>query len=448
MKILRKTFKKIEKKYFSNFGEFNKYSSNILWMFSGKSYFILVSGLMSIFVARYLKPENYGLISYGLSLIAIFSPFITLGLEQILIQDLIKNNNKKNILLGSSFFLKLVGGLLGFLALNSFNLVIHTDKTTQVITFVFSLMFLFKAFDVVNFYLQSKAKIKYYTIIEGIILTISSLLKIILILNNKNTYSFSLVYLLEPILLTLGQILIYKYVLKENLFEWKFDLEEAKKILKKSYPLVISSVMVTIYMKIDQVIIANILGTAKTGLYAVAVKLSEMWYFIPVSFVTATYPSLIGSFQNNKDKFNKRFKQLNLLLLLINLFIAIFISIFGSKIIRILYGAEYLEAVSVLKIYIWASIPISLSLTSHKWLIINKLQKYNMHSTTMGSISNIILNFILIPKWGIIGSAWATLISYTFSGFLAYLFFKETRELFFIQCKSLLFLPNKKTSNE
>ena len=445
MNILKNGLNNLEKKYFSNFSQFKKYFFNIFWMFSGKAYYILASGLMSVFIARYLKPTNFGVISYVLSLIAILSPLITLGLEQVVIKDLVKNKKNENLILGTSFYLKLFGGIIAFLILNLFNIFVNQDPNTKIITFILSFMLILKSFELINFYLQSCVKIKYFVFVESVVFTLILLLKILLILLKKGIYYFAAIYLLETFLISFGLIIIYLFILKKNIFEWQFSFDRAKGLLKRSYPLIISSVMVTIYMKIDQVIIKNMIGAAENGFYAVAVKLSEMWYFIPMSLVIATYPSLIGSFEKNKNKFKKRFRQLNFVLLIVNLLIAILTSLFAENIILFLYGSEYLPAVGVLKIYIWASIAVSLGLTASKWLVINGLQKYNMHSSSIGSITNIILNFILIPKWGINGSAWATLISYSLSGFFTYFFFRETRELFFLQVKSLTGISVKNT---
>lgn len=441
MKILSEAFNKLENKYFSNFNDFKKHFLNVFWMFSGKTYFILASGLMSILVARYLKPENFGVINYSLSLIAIFSPLVTLGIEQILIKDLIDEKDIENKLMGSSFLLKLFGSFLAIILLNVLSFVTNQDEITKIIIFILSFTLLFKSLDIINFYLQAFVKIKYFVIIESIVFTISLILKIVFIFYEKNIYYFAFTYLIEAVLIAIGLIFVYKSILKKKFSNWHFDYKKAKDILNKSYPLIISSLMITIYMKIDQIIINNLIGSRETGLYAVAVKLSEMWYFIPVSLVTATFPSLIGTFRTNKDKFNKRFKQLTSSLIIISVAIAILTTIFGEKIIYLLYGGEYLDSVSVFKIYIWAAIPVSLGLTSSKWLVINNLQKYNIHSTVIGSITNIALNFLLIPRFGIVGSAWATLISYSLSGFIIYLFMKETRELFKLLLTSIFKLP-------
>lgn len=424
--------KKVKTSFFRNFSELKKYLSNTIWMVSGKAYFIISSGITSILIARYLKPENFGLISYALSLVAIFSPIVTLGIEQILIREIVKDKEKENKLLGTSFFLQLTGGVVSLLALNLISYIHESSSETRLIIMILSSILIFKSFDVFNYYLQSIAKIKYWSILEGIVFTISMILKLLLIYYQAKVYFFAVAFALEAFLMAIGLIYVYKKILKQNLFLWKIDLSILRKLLRESFPLIVSSVMITIYMKIDQVMIKNILDSSQTGLYAVAVKLSELWYFIPVSLVVATYPSLIKSFENNKRKFGKRFKQMNFSLLALSVVLACFIVFFGEKIIDLLYGKEYIDAVGVFKIYIWATIPVVLGLTSSKWLIINGMQKYSMYSTAVGSITNIILNLLFIPSFGIVGSAFATLISYSVSGFFIYLLFKETRQLFFI----------------
>lgn len=428
--------KKIMLNLFKNFSELKKYLHNTMWMVSGKAYFIISSGITSILIARYLRPENFGLISYSLSLVAIFSPAVTLGIEQILIREIVKDKEKENKLLGTSFFLQLTGGIISFFALNLISQIHENSPETKLIILILSSILIFKSFDVFNYYLQSIAKIKYWSILEGAVFTISMILKLVLIYYQANLYSFAVVFAMEAFLMAVGLVYIYKKILKQNFFLWKIDASIVKNLLKESFPLIVSSVMITIYMKIDQIMIKNILDSSQTGLYAVAVKLSELWYFIPFSLVVATYPSLIKSFENNKSKFDKRFKQMNFSLLIMSAFLACFIVFFGEDIVNLLYGKEYADSAGVFKVYIWATIPVVLGLTSSKWLIINGMQKYSMYSTTVGSIANIALNLLLIPNFGIIGSAFATLISYSISGFFIYLLFKETRPLFFLLTKS------------
>jgi O-antigen/teichoic acid export membrane protein len=188
----------------------------------------------------------------------------------------------------------------------------------------------------------------------------------------------------------------------------------------------LSSVAMGIYLKIDQVMIKNMLGNESVGLYAVAVKLSEVWFFIPVIICTSILPALINAKKNSEEFFNVRLSKLYSLMFWLAFIIALPISVFSKQIIYILFGSAYVGASLTLSIYIWSGISVFLGVAVNNFLLSQNLTKISFYTTAFGAIINVVLNIILIPVWGIFGSALATLVSYTFVTF-SILLFKESR---------------------
>ena len=167
----------------------------------------------------------------------------------------------------------------------------------------------------------------------------------------------------------------------------------------------LASVAVGIYLKIDQVMIKNMLGNEQAGIYAVAVKLSEAWYFIPMLICTSLSPTIIKAFTISKELLNNRMKKLYFLMFWLSFFIASATTALAYPIIKILFGYQYLGAVTTLQIYVWAGIGISLYIAVSQYLIASNLTKISFYNSLLGAAINVILNVILIPKMGIKAAA-------------------------------------------
>jgi O-antigen/teichoic acid export membrane protein len=189
-------------------------------------------------------------------------------------------------------------------------------------------------------------------------------------------------------------------------------------------------------MKIDQVMIAIIIGEEANGFYSAAIKLSESIYFVPALISSSFFPAILNAKKISNDLYYQRLKKLFSLLLYISLTFAVIITIKAEDIISFLFGKLYLESVGVLKIHAWSAVFVSFGVLSTKWFIAENKTKLATYRTLLGASSNIILNLVLIPTYGIKGSAFATLFSYFMAGFISDLFLKDTLFLFKIKIKS------------
>lgn len=297
---------------------------------------------------------------------------------------------------------------------------------------------IFQSFNVINLYFQSKVLSKYAVHASIASLVVSSTLKIILILTNAPLIAFAYVILLDSIVLSAGFLFFY---LRNNLSirSWEFDYSLAKSLLKDSWPLIISGIMISAYMKIDQVMLKEMLGDDAVGQYAAAVRLSEAWYFFPVIISSSLFPAIINAKRINNNLYYSRLQKLYNFMIWLAICIALPVSLCSNWIIDVLYGSEYSQATSVLTVHIWAGVFVFLGVASGKWLVNENLQLFSTINTAVGTFFNIILNYVLIPKIGIVGAAWATLISYFMAAYLMLLFHKKTRINFILMSKSLLF---------
>ena len=417
-----------------------KYFKNTSWLFVEKIVRIVVGLFLTVWIARYLGSEKFGLFSYAQSFAGLFTIIATLGLNGIVIRELIKDKIKTQELIATTFYLKLIGALIVLIMLVIAINFTSNDFYTNSLIFIIASATIFQSFNVVDFYFQSKVLSKYVVYANFISFFISSLVKILLILQEAPLEAFAWVILWDSIILAFGFVYFFKSYTTFKIEEFKFNKTIALSLLKDSWPLILSAIAISIYMKIDQVMIKEMLNSKEVGLYAVATKLSEGFYFIGIIITNSIFPAIVNAKKRDNEIYIKRLKILYFFMWWVSIFIAIIVTFFSDFLIESLFTSEYIKSSSILVIHIWALVFVFLGLSSTKWMISENLQIYSTINTTIGAIINIVLNYYLIDYMGIEGAAWATLISYFFASYFCLLFWKKTR-VNFINISLSLFLP-------
>jgi len=419
---------------------FRKYFANTSWLFGEKILRMVVGLFVGIWVARYLGPEQFGLLSYAQSFVGLFAAIATLGLDGIVVRELVKDQKKSNELMGTVFWLKLFGAFTVLLILAIAIHLTSNDTYTNTLIFIIASATIFQSFNVVDIYFQSRVLSKYVVYANVISLLFSSIIKIILILNEASLMAFAWMVLFDSMVLAVGYV--YFYIKNSSTFKikyFKLNKSIAVNLLRNSWPLILSGMVISIYIKIDQIMIKEMLNAEAVGQYAVAVKLSEIWFFIPTVITASLFPAIINAKKKSMLLYESRMQKLFNLMFWISLSIAFPISFLSDNIIAILYGMEYANASSVLMIHIWTGVFIFIGMPVSKWFIAENLQIYAFYRAFLGAIINIILNIILINRYGIEGAAIATLIT---SIVTSYLFNMINKKLFFnfkLQTKAFIF---------
>lgn len=419
-----------------------RYLKNTSWVLSEKILRLTVGLFVGIWVARYLGPEQFGLFSYAQSFVALFSAFATLGLDGIVIRELVKDESLREKLLGTAFILKLFGATLVLLLLFFAVSFQSNGDQTNLLIFIIASSTVFQSFNVIDFYFQSKVLSKYVVYSNVFSLLLSSTFKIILILNEAPLISFAYVILFDSIVLASGFIYFY-FKNKLSMFNWSFDIYRVKSLLKDSWPLILSGLVISMYMKIDQVMINKMLGAAAVGQYSAAVRLSEAWYFVPMVICSSLFPAILNAKEKSSELYYSRLQKLYDVMTWLAIGIAIPTSLLSSWLVTVLYGAEYNQTATVLIIHIWAAIFVFLGVASSKWFIAENLQMYSFYRTLAGALINIGMNYLLIPMYGINGAAIATLLSQFIASYFFNFLHKKLRHTFIMQTKAIL-LPIRK----
>ena len=414
-----------------------KILSNISWLFFDKIIRILGGLIIGIWVARYLGTEQFGILNYGMAFVAMFSFLPNLGFNQIVVRDVTKYPEKTNQILGSSLVLKLLGSSLAVALI--FLIVLNLNETDTIVKYViilFSIGFIFQAFDVIDFFYQSQMLSKYVVFSRNITFIIINGIKIFLILHEYDLIWFVITATFGFFLDALFLIIAYTKTHK-SILNWRFNKDMAFELMKNSWPLMLSAFLISIHMKIDQVMIGNILDTKQVGICSVTVKLSEFWYFIPAIIISTLMPYFVNLREANQKLYNGRLMQLYSLMFWMGLSIGIFVMIFGEDVIRLLFGEAYTEAYSALVFNIWSGIFISQAMARGIWMISENLQIYRLYNNLIVVNINIITNIILIPKIGITGAAIATLLTQALGAWVVSFLWKPLRASTWAMIKSV-----------
>mgnify|MGYP001378787708 CR=1 FL=1 len=390
---------------------FKRYFANTGWMFFGQM-FSIISVLVNIWVARYLGPSDFGKLSYALAFAGMFSFIANLGVSGILVRDLVKYPEQRDKLMGTAFVLTLGGGILAFLIATIGSFIFISDILVRNLAIVFALTFIFSSVNIIANFFQATVQAKKNSQIQITVIIISSLIKIYLIFTGKGIIWLITVFLFDYILYNILYIFNYfKSGLK--IFDWKFDKNIAKEIFSISWLLMLSSAAAYIYMKIDQVMIGYYLNTTAVGLYAAAVRLAEIWYFIPGIICSSLLPAIINAKKYGEEKYKRRLKNLYILLGGIAVLIAIPSTLFASWFINLFFGSAYGGSVIILQIYVWSGVGLFLTWGLNQYFLTENRLYAIFNLSFFSMILNILLNIIFIPKFGLTGAAWATLISYS-----------------------------------
>lgn len=423
-----------------NFGSeaFKKYFANTGWMFAERIIRMLVGFFVGIYVIRYLGPDEFGLFSYALSFVGLFAAISTLGLDSIVVRELVKAPGRRDEILGSVFNLRIWGAVLSILLLTVTVFISGESSFIIILILIISATNLFQSLNVVEYYFQARVESKYNAYVQSASMLIAAALKVVLILTQSPLIYFAIVHAAESLFLSAGYIMVYRSN-KLSVTKWYFNKETAKILLKDSWPLILSGIVISVYMKIDQVMIKNMLEAKEVGFYAAAVKLSESWYFIPMAICTSLFPAIVNAKQISEKLYINRLQKLYDLLAFMAIGIALPVTFLSEFIITLLYGEKFLPSADVLTIYIWAGVAVFLGVASSQYLINENLTKFTFYRTLVGMIVNVILNFILIPIYGITGSAAATLISYTLAT-VAIGFSNKTKDHLTMMIRSIFFI--------
>ena len=412
-------------------------SKNVSWILFQNVYTMLLGIIITGIVARHYGTEGYGIINFAASFVSLFSFLAIFGTNHIILKDLTEKKYKLGTILGSNLFVRIILALITLFVSQVFALILY-DKFTNIIIFLFNINTILCCSDVITYYAQSKIKNKYISISKIISTTVFAILRLVAVFLDLNITLYVITYLIETIIYSILLVVSYLKVKEDDTIKWKVDKKYIFYLLKKSKYYALSALMVIIYLRIDQVMLGTFFtDKSKVGIYSAAVRIAEIWTFVPLSVITSYKPIVIKSKEEDETKYKKNLQKLYNIISCICFVFTLGVIIFGKLGIYILYGSNYLSAYIPLVILVFGIWIGTLGNIHFIWMTCENKEKYSMFYSFCGCIANIILNSILIPKLGILGAAIATLVSQIFSNIIAFLFIKDARCLSIMLLKSM-----------
>lgn len=411
-----------------NHAGFIRYFKNTSWMM-GEQFLRIIAGLfVGIWVARYLGPEQFGLFSYVLAFTAIFGGIAKLGLDGIMVRELVNHPEKRDTYLGTAFWLKILGAFIVMGLMAAIVPFTSNDATTNLFIFIIAAGLVFQSFEVVEFYFQSQVLAKIVSICKVIQLALSSIIKIYLVLTEAELFWFVLVTAFDALSLAVSYFIAYQ-LRKNPAFYKHFDLSIAKQLLKDSWPMIFTLLATMIYMKVDQIMINEMLGSREVGLYAAGVRIYEAWLIIPFTISISLLPAIVKRKSLDIAIYERDLSRLFAFVFWLSISVAILVTFTGDFIIALTFGQEYKESVMVLILIIWAGAFSALGSVTARYLTVENKARKLAFRMIVAMLLNVGLNLFLIPIYGIEGSAIATLISLIVANYFMNYFDKDLKQL-------------------
>lgn len=395
-----------------NHAGFRKYLHNTGWMFGARIISFVTSFFTVAIVARYLGPENLGKLDYAQSFVAIISVFASLGIDQILYRDLITHPEKENEFLGTAIYSKLVLGIFAFILSVVISILLGNEMLITTLVGICSLTFVINPIGTVGILFSAQVQARYSSHIAIFLAFFIPGIKLLAIFLHKGIIFFAVIIFIEALISTLWSIYIYKVRFKKHPAAWRFEMDIFTKLMHDSWPLLLAGFTGYVYAKMDQVLLLHFMNSATVGIYGVAVKLTQIWAFLPGLIITSLFPAIVNARKTDFGLYAKRLRALCGLTVGVTILIALPLFIFAPFIIHLIFGDAFITASPVLRIYLWTSVAITLVVLAQNYLVAENLSRVFLYTSIIGAVTNIVLNVLLIPPYGAIGSAWGTMASY------------------------------------
>ncbi|WP_394146925.1 flippase [Shewanella atlantica] len=408
---------------------------NAAWLLVEKGLLLGSGFVFTIALTRYWSVTQLGEYQYLLALIALLVPFSNLGLNSLVSRELVTRSENTDTIMGTAIALRLLGALFGAIlfVILSFWLV---PPELRPLFFVLLFAQLTHALGVIDYYFEAKVQSRVSAFLRTCVGLIFMLIKLGLVMRGAGYYTVLMVTVFEWLALGLMWLLVYRLYHK-RLKQLAWCCVQAKHYLSRCGWLILSSIAAIVYLKIDQVMLGTMHSSESVAFYSLASRLSEVWYLVPGILVASFYPALIQAKQQQKG-YHAKLQRLCDYLCWVAIIIALVMTLLAPVLVPLLFGDTYYSVIPVLQIHIWAGVFIFMRALLSKWLLIEDIPKYSLVTHGSGAVINLLLNILLIPNYGAVGAAWATLVSYAMASYVGLFIFPKTRCMGMLMTRSLV----------
>jgi len=400
------------------------------WIFLDKALRMLLGVLVGAWVARYLGPNQFGELAYYIAFIALFQSVTNLGLDGIAVREISHQKLRANQILGTVYKLRVFAGIgCWFLAIISYGILEGISGPGIYIIGLVGASLVFQASDTVDLWFQGESQSRRTVVAKAIAYLFVNSVKVMLILMHAPMIAFVIVIAAESFLNALALFIAYKRYPSEN--SWVLNKSEARKLLKESWPYILSSLAVMIYMRIDQIMIRNMLDARSLGIFSAVLPIASAWNVIPVTIVTSIAPYMAKKHMESPIAFNNSLLLMFRIMWAISIFAIFFTNLISPYLISGIYGIRYVDSINILNIYVWTCLPIALGVGQGIWMLNERKPRLAMVQTISGAVTSVLINIALIPSFGLVGAAFSAILSQFISAI--FINFLVSKKLFFMQ---------------
>jgi len=413
----------------------NHVASNAAWIIGVRVVQSAISLAISMLTARYLGPSDYGLINYAISLAAFFAPIVQLGLNGILVQEIVNNPSEEGKIVGTAAAMTAVSGLLCIIGILAFAAIVNAGEAeTIIVCGLYSISMLLESLHIVQYWFQAKLLSKYTSLSMLGAYVIVAIYRVVLLVTGKSVYWFALSHAIDVALIDASLIIIYHRCGGRKLcFSW----EKGRQMLSRGKYYILADMMVVIYTQTDRIMLKMMLDDAATGYYSVAVACTGMTGFIFSAILDSMRPGILASRRVNIEDFQKKMTVLYSVNIYFALAQSVVITAAAPLVINILYGAAYAPAAEALQIIVWYTMFSYFGAVRNVWMLAEDRHHLLWKINVAGAVANILLNFMLIPKMGVNGAALASLLTQIFTNVVITGLHKEIRPSMMLMLKGL-----------
>lgn len=403
----------------------NRTIKNMGWLVIGRIIHMLLSFFVGLLTARYLGPNNYGLINYANAYVTFFTAFCTLGINSVIIKNFIDHPQEEGETIGTTLVLRLISSILSLLTIVGLVTIVDgAEPVTLTVVALYCMSLVFHIFDTFNYWFQSKLLSKYYAIATMISYLIASAYRVFLLMTGKGVEWFAIANSVDYCLVALLLFIFYKHNHGPKL---SFSARKGKELLSVSCSYILSGLMVAIYGATDKLMLKQMIDEASVGYYSLASSIGSLWVFVLSALIDSLKPTIMRYHNEDKFLYAKMNRRLYAIIFYTATVASLGIVIVAPLFISIVYGKDYLPAVTPLRIIVWQVAFSYLGVARDIWIVCEKKQKYLKYLYFGSAILNVILNFIMIPRFGINGAAMATVLTQFSTIFVFPLFAKALR---------------------
>ncbi len=430
----------------------SKFQNNVSWVLIGNAIHAVFQFAVNILAARVLLTADYGLINYAGSVVSLMVAIAALGFGGIIT----KKFAEKEELAGKYLWTATISTLLISIPLVLICLivsVIHApnDTTLHAVMLCQALTIPFSAHVFFIYWFRYKYKASLVAIFRFVAFGVAAIWRLIALFVFRSVTLYVLGTSCETIIL--GIILLYIY--KQNDFpKLSFDKSCLKEMIRISYPFIFSAILTTIYGQTDKIMLESMLDRESVAYYSVALTLAGAVSIIPSAIIEGFRPEIMRLKEANETSYQRRMRQSYCSVFWICICYCLFITVFAKEIILILYGEAYLPAVNALALVVWYTSFSYFGSINNIFMVAEQKSKWVQITTLLGAIVNIVLNAVLIPCWGVVGAAAASLITQILLNNILLLLIPPLRKCFYLQLKGICnidcftFRKNKNNMNK